>query len=533
MSSDSDDEAWWDLLTDVAMHKDRKRGRRKRAQAAAAAAAAEPLPRSRKKRAKEEHKRLVFNEDAEPGSLEARRNNPGQSPWWKLIKRRGVREPGTRAYYKFRNKFRLPLTEVERLVEQAQSVPAFKDKPAGAGNGRGPPRFPLIIKVLAALRCLAKGCDVDAVEEAACVSAARLTWFVPMFIQWMSETIFPIEVRLPQGEHLDKSLQAYERLGFPGAYCEADGVHLHWEACPAMHKGLFKGKEKHPSVAFNVSALHTTEIIHVADWLPGTKNDKTQAVHDMLFDKLRTGQLHPEKTYYLYGSDGTAIQCKGLYAIVDGGYHEWRVLQCPLRVAAGDDAIAWKERLESVRKAVERTFGILKKRFRILRNSFVCQKPEQISSTFRACCALHNIILRHDERDTLGHDDQEWWRHGSAHMNTRLDVWRDRGTHVVRGPRNVSAANSQREPGHVKLREQLITHFGQALARKELCWPKTAAQARPRMHWSEVEAALNMLGDDDDHGDGAGDGDDADAPDVDAPDVGAPSDAEDAEDEEW
>ena len=57
------------LATDVALRKDRKRGRRKRAQAAAVSGAAEPATRSRKKRAKEVHKRIVLNEDAEPGSL--------------------------------------------------------------------------------------------------------------------------------------------------------------------------------------------------------------------------------------------------------------------------------------------------------------------------------------------------------------------------------------------------------------------------------------------------------------------------------
>ena len=211
------DDACWDVLNDVASYTSRVRERRKRAASEAAAGmAAAAAPRSRKKRAKEMHKRIVVNPDAEPGSVESRRNDPTTCKWLKLMQRRGVREPGTRAYYKFRNKFRLPLTEVERLVEMGQAVPAFKDKPSGPGNGRGHPRFPLIIKVLAALRCLAKGCDVDCVEEAACCSAPMLAWFVPAFFEWMSEVVYPLVVKLPEGEHLEGSLFGMRGLVSPG-----------------------------------------------------------------------------------------------------------------------------------------------------------------------------------------------------------------------------------------------------------------------------------------------------------------------------
>ena len=46
------------------------------------------------------------------------------------------------------------------------------------------------------------------------------------FIKWFKETIYPSEVRLPTGDHLTRSMATYTRLGFPGAYCETDGVHV-------------------------------------------------------------------------------------------------------------------------------------------------------------------------------------------------------------------------------------------------------------------------------------------------------------------
>ena len=209
---------------------------------------------------------------------------------------RGVREPGTRAYYKFRRKFRLPLTEVEKIVAEAQKVPEFKDKPAGVGHGRGHGRHPLLLKVLAVLRCLGKGVDVEEVEDGAQISQYTLAPFLPAFIKWFAQVVVPREIRLPEGEQLDNSLAVYGRLGFPGAFCETDGVHLAWDACPSRLHALYNGKEHFPTVAFNTSVLHSTEIIFISDWCAGGKNDKTQAQHDMLFDKLRKGHILKHST---------------------------------------------------------------------------------------------------------------------------------------------------------------------------------------------------------------------------------------------
>jgi hypothetical protein len=56
----------------------------------------------------------------------------------------------------------------------------------------------------------------------------------------------------------------------------------------------------------------------------------------------------------------------------------------------------WSEWIESVRKDVECTFGILKNRFRILLNGINYQKKETIEHIFVAACMLHNIILGYD-----------------------------------------------------------------------------------------------------------------------------------------
>ncbi|CAN0357815.1 unnamed protein product, partial [Discosporangium mesarthrocarpum] len=58
---------------------------------------------------------------------------------------------------------------------------------------------------------------------------------------------------------------------------------------------------------------------------------------------------------------------KGAYLIVDGGYHQWRCLMCPLKSVLTVAELKWSKRLEIVRKNVECFFERLKGRFRVLK----------------------------------------------------------------------------------------------------------------------------------------------------------------------
>ena len=65
-------------------------------------------------------------------------------------------------------------------------------------------------------------------------------------------------------------------------------------------------------------------------------------------------------------------------------------------------------RCESVRKAIERVFGILKKRFRILKIPLPCYNLLQVVDILHSCCILHNMILEDKDRINLGHLVDDW-----------------------------------------------------------------------------------------------------------------------------
>lgn len=196
----------------------------------------------RRKRKREEHKREArYAHEYPAGDLRRHRLDPKRSQWWDLLQHPDVRDPTTVTGRKFRRKFRLPYAEVEGLMQRAQAYnpKEWKDKPAGKGHGRGPPRHPFIMKVLAALRHLAKGDDYETLEEVSFVSESLLKKFIPAFVRWLATEEFKRRVTLPSDDEVKRSLAVYKRLGFPGCYCEADGVHLAWDAAPSLFRARF------------------------------------------------------------------------------------------------------------------------------------------------------------------------------------------------------------------------------------------------------------------------------------------------------
>ena len=67
------------------------------------------------------------------------------------------------------------------------------------------------------------------------------------------------------------------------------------------------------------------------------------------------------------------------------------------------DEVLWSEWLESVRKDVECTFGVLKQRFRFLRNACRYHLADTIENAMKTACMLHNLLLQHD-----GYTDFDW-----------------------------------------------------------------------------------------------------------------------------
>ncbi len=80
-------------------------------------------------------------------------------------------------------------------------------------------------------------------------------------------------------------------------------------------------------------------------------------------------------------------------------------------------------RCESVRTAVERVFGMLKKRFRILKLPLTGGDFQEIESMLFSCFIMHNMNLKDKARMDLGHMEDDWCDHAPVANRARRALY--------------------------------------------------------------------------------------------------------------
>jgi hypothetical protein len=273
-------------------------------------------------------------------------------------------------------------------------------------------------------------------------------------------------------------------LGIPGCIGSTDGVHVGWANCPYQWRHIFTGKEKAPTLAFNVTCNHHRWIHGSTIGHPGGRNDLTTSRTDELLEAVREDPFFKNRKFKLIGRDGIAFEVDGVWVLCDGGYHKWRVMQCPLKVQNlfHKDEIEWARRLESIRKDVECLFGIIKARFRILKLPLLCSGKnghEKAQNIFFACCMLHNMLLEDDK--LMDWEEQVDWDgvDGLFDQDTPyvsdpgMDFNSHDGAHQNRVPWGLDTGGqedfSEKAKWH-ELRQQLITHFANPVAKEHMKW---------------------------------------------------------------
>mmetsp|Transcript_1820 Transcript_1820/g.4132 ORF Transcript_1820/g.4132 Transcript_1820/m.4132 type:complete len:173 (-) Transcript_1820:1203-1721(-) len=110
-----------------------------------------------------------------------------------------------------------------------------------------------------------------------------------------------------------------------------------------------------------------------------------------------------------FALNGAVRVLKGLYFICDGGYHYWKELIPPYKHQVdGTKAKRWWSKwVESLRKDVECSFGIMKKRFQSIKNRSRYHNKETLETVFFCCAILHNMNHHYDQYDEKLHDALE------------------------------------------------------------------------------------------------------------------------------
>lgn len=271
--------------------------------------------------------------------------------WGKLLTDQQSRIPGTRSYKKFRRRFRMPADLfIDSFIPRVKQVNLFDMERASA--------IPVEIKCMIGLRILGRGSCADDMSEMSGVGESTCNAIFHAFIHGMVKHFFVDVVKPPTGDALHRVLQTYARLGYPGAVGSIDCTHIYWGKCPVELTHLCKGKEKFPSLSFEVVVDHEGYIHSCTKGFLGACSDKMIVVNDPYAKEIARG-LYKNVKYSLYDAAGRFTTYSGCYLISDNGYTRYWMFQMPLLNVHDARSVYWSEFLESVRKDVERTFGIL------------------------------------------------------------------------------------------------------------------------------------------------------------------------------
>ncbi|KAE9330746.1 hypothetical protein PF008_g15661 [Phytophthora fragariae] len=176
-------------------------------------------------------------------------------------------------------------------------------------------------------------------------------------------------------------------------------MHWQWRLCPTAHAGQYKGKEKKPTMVLEAVADYNLRIWDCNFGSPGSLNDINILSQSPLLNDMLQG-ISPQVEFTISGNKHYVP-----YLLADGIYPEWPVFAKPLECPHGKKQKLYtrlQEALytrlpEACRKDVERCFGVLQARFRILDTPCRLWSANAMSTAMHGCVILHNTIVV-DER---------------------------------------------------------------------------------------------------------------------------------------
>ena len=182
-----------------------------------------------------------------------------------------------------------------------------------------------------------------------------------------------------------------EEYGIPQIVGAIDGCHIEINAPPDNHEDYFNRKQ-HYSVNLQAIVDCDLKFIHVSFGYPGSIHDARVLRLSGLFDLGENEQILTSPMKIVSGTEIPPL------IIGDSAYPllKWLVKQYPNRGHLPPDEREFNKKLSAARSVVERAFGMLKGRWRLLLKK-VEQETRTLRKTVLAAYILHNICIDHGD----------------------------------------------------------------------------------------------------------------------------------------
>lgn len=292
----------------------------------------------------------------------------------------------------FQRMFRVSYSVYNRLKEELLKEDFYN---VGEYNRAHTRSISVDAKILIALKHLGHGCSANAWVDYFQMGESTSRLCVEMFCRCIAfnKNLREEYLRSYTVEDAKEVTSLHETVhGVPGMLGSLDCMHVVWKNCPVALQGTFKGKEKSSTIVLEAVADHNLRFWHAAFGFPGSCNDINILDASPLHSSFLDGSHSKIDFSFTIGD-----HCfNNLYYLVDGIYPPIsrfvKTISSPInrseRIFAG-----WQE---AARKDVERAFGVLQMKWRMLANPVERWDEIKIQQMVIACIIMHNMMV--DER---------------------------------------------------------------------------------------------------------------------------------------
>jgi hypothetical protein len=177
--------------------------------------------------------------------------------------------------------------------------------------------------------------------------------------------------RCPKPEELRRLHRINRGRGFPWLFASWDCKHFPWKLCPVGWQGQYhNGKEAGPSLLMEAIADADMFIWYHFFGEPGTLSDLNILDKSTIVESILSGEMDLNTDKYPIND----VFRDGLYFLVDGIYPRWAIFMNKYKHPENEKERAFAVKQESVRKDVERSFGVLVQQWGIHPNQYYCAR---------------------------------------------------------------------------------------------------------------------------------------------------------------
>jgi hypothetical protein len=330
----------------------------------------------------------------------------------------------------FEQTFRLTRRIVERLIQACGNhEPRIfgRDVGDGAENCAGKPCIAIEVKVLGVLKLIAYGNASRSYMDYHQMATNTFTEALKGFFRAVraDKELQGHFMRAPDAQDVKRITEQHERIhGVPGMLGSIDCLHVYWKNCPVGWQGQFKnGRYKYSSVVVEAMVDHNLWFWHASVGHAGTQSDTNIWDVSPLLQLLLTDEWTSTRDFK-FTLDGQEFE--KLWILADGAYPPIARFVKTIAFPIGDVAKMFAKWQEATRKDVERSFGVLTRKFQILARPIEYWDLEDIKQIISGCILMHNMMVQvrieRDEAEDSGMYHLMEGRASSSTGGTRMEV---------------------------------------------------------------------------------------------------------------